>query len=79
MLVAQGTNKQVRWVYSLQNMCKRLVSATGNYFPEPVHFGCAWLSYDMEEPQAAHTGEILPNKTHGSDNFNVHNKTRHER
>ena len=37
MLVAQGTNKQVRRLYSLQNMCKRLVSATGNCFPEPVH------------------------------------------
>jgi len=41
MLVAQGTNKQVRRLYSLQNMCKRLVSATGNCFPEPVHVGCA--------------------------------------
>ena len=56
MLVAQGTNKQVRRLYSLQNICKRLVSATGNCFPEPVHVGYALLSYDKGEPQAS-TGD----------------------
>jgi len=76
MLVAQGTNRLDN--YSLQNVCKRLVSAIGNCFPELVHIGCAWLSYDMGEPQVAHTRQILPNKTHGSDNFNVHSKTRYE-
>ena len=38
-------------------MCKRLVSATSNCFPEPVHNGCAGLSYDKGEPQAANTGD----------------------
>jgi len=61
-------------------MCKRLLSATGNCFPELVHVGCALLSYDMGIPQAVHTGGKFCQtiKTHGSDNFNVHNKTRHE-
>jgi len=57
MLVSQGTNKQVRRLYSSQNMCKRLVRATGNCFPEPVHVGCALLFYGIGVPQAAHTGE----------------------
>jgi len=43
-------------IHILQNMCKRLVSATGNCFPELVHVGCALLSYDMGIPQAVHTG-----------------------
>jgi len=32
-------------IYILQNMCKRLVSYTGNCFPELVHVGCALLYY----------------------------------
>jgi len=67
MLVAQGTNKQVRRLNSLQNTCKTLVSA---------------LSYDMGIPQQL-TLEANSAKQDPwlwvYDNFNVHNKTRHER
>jgi len=53
--------------YIVFKICVRLVSATGNCFPETVHVGCVLLSYDKGEPQASHRRQILPNKAHSSD------------
>ena len=58
-------------------MCKRLVRATGNGFPEPVHVGC-YYSTAWEYLKQLTQGTNSAKQDLVYNNFNMHNKTRHE-